>query len=271
LTRAIAPNATPEDQAAYDRLTDPTGERALKRQQQQVDIEASKAKAAKDISIAESNGRKVKGLPAALQKLEDDDIDAIGATNTIDSSLDRINTQIADGSLQLGPLANLSSSARNAAGVSDEVSTNYASFLATLEKLRNDSLRLNKGTQTEGDADRAWNELFTNIKDPKIVQQRINEIRGYNKSAAGLNLDKINNRRRNQGLDDIDVAKAFGNQAKAQSQGQPQGQSTTSPSPQAQEAQRQAPIYTITSDEQFARLPSGSDFIDPQGNHRRKP
>ncbi len=264
LNLATAPNATPEAREAYDRLTDPTGERALKRQQQQADIDASKARATKDNSIAESNGRKVRGLPAGLQKLEDDDIESIGSTKTINGSLDRIDSQIADGTLQLGPLANTVSSARNAVGSSDEVSTNYASFLATLEKLRNDSLRLNKGTQTEGDADRAWNELFTNIKDPKIVQQRIKEIRGYNNSAAALNVDKINNRRRNQGLDDIDVNKVFGNQSQVQQQ-------TAQQQRQAPAQTEQQPVYTISTDDQYARLPSGAQYIDPQGNHRSKP
>jgi hypothetical protein len=273
---ATAPNATPENKQTYDRLTDPTGERALKRQQQQADIDASKARATKDNSIAESNGRKVRGLPAGLQKFEDEDIEAIGTSKNVNESLERINSQIADGSLQLSPLSNATSSVRNALGFSDESSTNYASFLATLEKMRNDTLRLNKGTQTEGDAGRAWNELFTNIKDPKIVQQRIKEIAGYNKAASALSVDKLNNRRRNQGLDDVDVGSLFGSQGQTPQQ-RPQ-QSQQSPPQQrqapAQTAQQQAvskPVYQITSDEQFARLPSGADFIDPQGNHRRKP
>lgn len=265
LTMATAPNATDAARQTYLTLTDPDGSKALARQLTQAQIDASKERANKDRSLADSNDRKVKGLPAGLQKLEDDDVQAIGSTKTINGALDRVDSQIADGSLVLGPWANAVSATRNAIGASDESSTNYASFLATLEKLRNDSLRLNKGTQTEGDADRAWNELFTNIKDPKIVQQRIKEIKGYNDSAAQLNVAKINNRRKNQGLDELNVDELLaGTQRPAATQAtESQGQQ------QANSSQR--PIFSISTADQYARLPSGTDFIDPQGNHRRKP
>ncbi|GKS05631.1 hypothetical protein PSTH1771_11465 [Pseudomonas syringae pv. theae] len=265
---ATAPNATEEQRNAYRTLSDPLGTGSAKLRAIEADTAAKNARAQKDTALAAKADRNIRGLPAALQKLEDADVEAVGVTKTMNGALDKISSQISDGTLQLGVLDNISSTVRNAVGGSDEVSANYSSMLSTMEKLRNESLRLNKGTQTEGDADRAWNELFTNIRDPKIVQQRIKEINGYNNQAAALRGATINNRRANQGLDSLDVDGLLNGALQAASpsgaQAQPQQQAASS-------SPAQGAVYTITTDDQYARLPSGADYIDPQGNHRRKP
>ncbi|RMO71342.1 hypothetical protein [Pseudomonas syringae group genomosp. 3] len=265
---ATAPNATEEQRNAYRTLSDPLGTGSAKLRAIEADTAAKNARAQKDTALAAKADRNIRGLPAALQKLEDADVEAVGVTKTMSGALDKISSQISDGTLQLGVLDNISSTVRNAVGGSDEVSANYSSMLSTMEKLRNESLRLNKGTQTEGDAGRAWNELFTNIRDPKIVQQRIKEINGYNNQAAALRGATINNRRANQGLDPLDVDGLLNGALQAASpsgaQAQPQQQAASS-------SPAQGAVYTITTDDQYARLPSGADYIDPQGNHRRKP
>jgi hypothetical protein len=95
--------------------------------------------------------------------------------------------------------------AKNATGLSNQASRNYASFQAALEKLRNDSLRLNRGVQTEGDAVRAWNELVKNINDPKVVKQRLEEIIRNNKVAAEYRRNVIQQRRADNGLEPLDI------------------------------------------------------------------
>lgn len=147
-----------------------------------------------------------KPLPATLQKEETGDIEAIGLAKSISQDLGAISQQIATGKLDLGLFANMASGARNWAGISDEGSRNFASFNSTLEKMRNDSLRLNKGVQTEGDAVRAWNELMTNINDPKLVMERIAEINAINERAADLRAQRIDMRRQNYGLDPFDAS-----------------------------------------------------------------
>jgi hypothetical protein len=135
-----------------------------------------------------------KPMPAAALKMRQEAFDAIGTAGTISSDLGAINGLIQGGKLDLGPVSNVVSEARNYAGLSNEGSKNYQTFKATLEKLRNDSLRLNKGVQTDGDAQRAWNELLTNINDPGVVQQRLQEIDAINRRAMELhqfNLDQI--------------------------------------------------------------------------------
>ncbi|MFD9887687.1 hypothetical protein ACFWZT_40230, partial [Streptomyces alboflavus] len=111
---------------------------------------------------------------------------AMGLVGSINADLGAIQQQVREGKLDLGPMANKISEGRNWAGISSENSRAYASFMSTLEKLRNDSLRLNKGVQTEGDAKRAWNELLANVNDPKLVEQRLGEILAINQRAAEL-------------------------------------------------------------------------------------
>lgn len=261
---ATAPNATDDQRNTYQLMTDPLNERGVKRQAAEADIAYKNARSEHYRVTAEKTARTTKGLPAGLQKLEDADIEAVGVTKTMNGALDKISSQIADGSLQLGVWANTVSSVRNAAGASDDTSANYSSMVSTMEKLRNESLRLNKGTQTEGDADRAWNELFTNIRDPKIVQQRIKEINGYNSQAAVIRGAMINNRRANQGLDELSVDDLLGDVGQGQRSGQAQ-----QPSP-SQNTQTASPVRVAGPDD-VARLPSGATFVAPDGSIRRKP
>lgn len=146
-----------------------------------------------------------KPLPAAALKMQQEGLDAIGTAKSINADLDAINTQITDGKLDFGPVSNLYNKARNATGTSTEASRNFASFQANMEKLRNDSLRLNKGVQTDGDAQRAWNELFSNINDPKVVQQRLGEIKALNERAVQLRKLDIDNVRQNYGHEPLDT------------------------------------------------------------------
>ena len=107
--------------------------------------------------------------------------------------------------LSLGPLQNLASQARNTSGMSSPNSANYASFRAELERMRNDSLRLNAGVQTDNDAKRAWEELVTNINDPAVVRQRLAEIQQINVRGMALREALVQNRRTANGLPELDT------------------------------------------------------------------
>jgi hypothetical protein len=165
-----------------------------------------------------------KPLPPAIMKMENDDLGDIQNTAQINDMLGRFKGQIDAGVLQLGPVANTISSARNWAGMSSPETRNYASFQAGLEKLRNDSLRLNKGVQTEGDAVRAWNELMANANDPELVKQRIDEITALNNQAAQFRANVIQQRRAEYSLDPLDVNQVVTRQPGGKDGGQvPQG------------------------------------------------
>lgn len=156
----------------------------------------------------DSSGNQIpeKPLPVGALKIQEENLDAIGSVSGINSDLSSFVKQIDSGALNLGVMANALGSAKNFAGLSDEQSRNLQSFKSTLEKMRNTSLLLNKGVQTDGDAQRAWNELVTNINDPQVVRQRLIEIQALNARAAKLRMAKNNVLRRNYGAQEMDYS-----------------------------------------------------------------
>jgi len=140
-------------------------------------------------------------------RTQDEHLESIRAASAINTQFDHIERQLDSGQLRLGPWENFGAGVENAVGMSDQNARNYASFRATLERARNDSLRLNKGVQTEGDAQRAWNELVSNINDPKVVRQRLEEIKRYNEMAIAFHQDVIDQMRSDAGLPPIDVSR----------------------------------------------------------------
>lgn len=145
-------------------------------------------------------------VPPSIQKAEAEDLQDVQTISQLNDMLGKFSTQIDSGALTLGPLENVQSRFQNWAGNSSPNSRNFASFQAGLEKMRNESLRLNKGVQTEGDAVRAWNEVFANINDPAVVKQRLQEIVGFNQAAATFKTNQIKLRRDTNGLDPLDVS-----------------------------------------------------------------
>lgn len=143
-------------------------------------------------------------LPQRAQAAEDDDIAAIQTTQSIKAQLDGIAAQIDSGELDLGPVNNVISRGQNYLGASNEGSTNFATMMSTLEDMRNKSLLLNKGVQTEGDAVRAWNALIANVNDPKVVKAQIMRINRLNDLAASQKMQMINVRRSRNRADPFD-------------------------------------------------------------------
>ena len=127
-----------------------------------------------------------KPIPANVRKVRDEYVSAIDSVQNVNADMAAIVNQIDSGTLDFGPIRNKQNELRNATGLSSEQSRNFASFNSTLERLRNESLRLNAGVQTDGDAQRAWNELLTNINDEKLVKERLQEIQRINQRGAAL-------------------------------------------------------------------------------------
>lgn len=146
-------------------------------------------------------------LPVAALKLQQEALDKIGTSSIINSSLDKFLQQLEKGDLKLGVVENELSESKNYLGKSDTNSRNYASFISSMEKLRNDSLRLNNGVQTEGDAQRAWNELFKNINDQEAVKQRLKEIKEINEKGKLLQQYNVDTVRSNFGAEQFDFSK----------------------------------------------------------------
>lgn len=174
---------------------------------------------------APSRGGSGGRLPAAISKAETDDLEAINLASGIRNDMGALIGQLNSGKLQLGPVSNMLNGVRNYVGASNEESRNLNTFKASLEKMRNDSLRLNKGVQTEGDAQRAWNEILSNVNDPQLVMDRLQEVQAINQRAIDLRQQTISNRRQMYNLPELDT-QPF--QAQGAAVGQPEG---TAPSP----------------------------------------
>jgi hypothetical protein len=146
-------------------------------------------------------------LPGSAVQAQIEDLELIGGFQGLNKDLDSFVKKIDNKELNLGLIDNTIARVRNAVGYSTPQSQELASFKATMEKMRNQSLLLNKGVQTEGDAQRAWNELFENMNDSGVVRKRLEEIQDINKRAMKLKMLGVDTRRANFGAEPYDFSK----------------------------------------------------------------
>jgi hypothetical protein len=191
-------------------------------------------------------------LPHQALKLQQEELDAIGTGSSIKKDIDSIAGQVERGEINPSLVNNAEAWIRDKTNTSTSESRNFLSFKATLEKLRNDSLRLNKGVQTEGDSQRAWDELLANVTDKEYVKKRLKEISDINDRAVSLRKMNVDVIRNNYGVEPLDVS-GYQNVPAAVGKGD------------------QGLPKKVASDADYSALPSGAIFIDPQGNQRRKP
>lgn len=192
----------------------------------------------------------VKPMPATAVKMQDDQLEAIQTAESIATDLGSLREQINKGEIDLGVAANAINQGLNYFGQSTPESRKYGSFTTTLEKLRNDSLRLNNGIQTEGDAQRAWKELFASLNDNKLVADRLAEIEQINKRAVDMRKFRVDSMRREFQQPDFNWSE-MGGEKKVIGAGDA--------------------VPQIASDADYDALPSGTKFIDPEGKTRIKP
>ena len=204
-TAPFAPRAEPQVaqlQAYRDNL--PPNDPRRKEAQAVIDNQTRPPKYAGGGGGGEPAPKPPKPLPPGALKMQQESLDKIGIASSINADLAGIRQQIDTGKLDFGPVSNLLNTGRNMAGISSEQSRNFGSFKSTLERLRNESLRLNTGVQTDGDAQRAWNELFQNINDTKLVKQRLTEIEAINKRGADLQRLRVDSIRNEYGASPLD-------------------------------------------------------------------
>jgi len=144
-----------------------------------------------------------KPLPVGIQKAEDDDYVAIDGHQVIADQLGGFINQLKTGALNLGLVRNEAAKARTYMGRATAEDRNYNSFVSGMKKMRDDSLALNNGTQTEGDAIRAWEQLFANMNDEGVVAQRLNEIQAVNARAVRFRQQQIDRRRTRNGAEPV--------------------------------------------------------------------
>lgn len=207
-----------------------------------------RAQADKVRTVMES-GPPVKPMPAPAVKAQNEELSTIGQFAGLDADLGAVQDQMAAGKLQFSPVSNAMNTGRNFVGMSTEQSRNFASFKTRMENMRNAVLLLNKGVQTEGDAQRAMGEVMANLNDQGVVAQRLTEIRALNRRAVELRKQNVALIRANFGQPELDM-RTFDTQPAAANLSDPK---------------------RVANDADYNALPPGATYIAPDGSTRRKP
>jgi hypothetical protein len=148
-------------------------------------------------------------LPASLQKSEDADYEAVDSAAGLAMSLEPvINTLGGFGEKPNKPTLNLSAAnnfrnqALNFLGQSTPESREYSQLEETKIRIINESLRLNKGTQTEGDAQRAAREVEAAWarNDTEATRQALLRLYKITERAKKNRETQIDRRRKSQGV-----------------------------------------------------------------------
>lgn len=145
-------------------------------------------------------------LPPAIQKAEDTDYENITSANTLVRSTGDIINSFATGQIPTSFLGTSGAALKSMTGIGadDPQVVAYNDFQRFKTKLVNESLRLNKGTQTEGDAVRAVKEL-NSAKSPQDAIAALTQLNYYNSQSIENASKNVLRRRKNSGLPDPEV------------------------------------------------------------------
>lgn len=185
-----------------------------------------------------------KVLPPAALKMEGEDLATAYETVDLAKQVDgQIKSLIAN-KVDFSPAKNAALATKSAFGSTEPEVLAYNDFKRFQTKLINDTLRLNKGVQTEGDAVRAANEL-SKARSTQDVINSLQKIRDINAQAVATKNQIVTTRRKSGGL--------------TEDRGYPAAEQV--PVPQFE------PV--IFSKSQYDKLPKGSVYLDATTNTRR--
>ena len=182
-----------------------------------------------------------KPLPSTIQKAEDADYEEGQAAANLANDANRYLNSIKSGAIPFGLKARAFVGASNLVGSENPEVIARNDFERFKTQLVNESLRLNKGTQTEGDAVRAAKEL-QGAESAADAGKAIQVLRDLNARKAKDSQSSIIRRRSNAKLE-------------------------------APEVQLEVPKFEphVFTDADYANLPKGATFVDPKGVRRIKP
>jgi hypothetical protein len=202
------------------------------------------------MSVLDAMGKPIQGykapinqkpIPTTIQKAEDDDYEAGQAAANLANDANRYLNSIKRGNIPFGLRARAFVGASNLVGSENPEVIARNDFERFKTQLVNESLRLNKGTQTEGDAVRAAKEL-QGAESAADAGKAIQVLRDLNARKAQDLQSSITRRRSNAKLE-------------------------------APEVQLEVPKFEphVFTDADYANLPKGATFVDPKGVRRVKP
>jgi hypothetical protein len=223
-------------------LANSTASLNLQRQQFELSNALKSQKLERDAEIAKN-----KPLPSYLAKDEEADYGTATAATNLASDANNFINRIKSGEIKFGLKDKASIRARQLVGSQDPDVLAREDYDKFLKVLTNESLRLNKGTQTEGDAVRAAKELESS-ESPQAA------------AAAMKRLVEINVRRTQNASDDVLRRRKNAN----------------FPEPVRPIDVPKFDVQIIDNAEyqrflKNPKFPSGTAFIDPEGQRRTKP
>ena len=167
--------------------------------QRAADKRAADAQRLEDKREAKALVDSLKPLPPAIIKAEDADYEQATAAINLAQEADKYLSIIRSGEIKFGPLDRALVSIRGAAGSEDSQVVARNDFERFRTRLINESLRLNKGTQTDSDAQRATNELKS-AESMTDAGKSIETLRRINADRARDAYKSITGRRANNNL-----------------------------------------------------------------------
>jgi hypothetical protein len=197
---------------AYQKSEDAKNQRQQAQFDQQNQLLDKRLQSAESIAANRQAAADRKGarLNPSLQKEEDADFGMIDGAKAAASDIQPVIDNLTSGKLNLGALQNAFNSAQNFFGRSTPESQAYAELERGITRITNESLRLNKGVQTEGDAQRAAKEVIAAFgkNDTALMTKALQDLQRINLRAAENKSRMIDRRRTSQGVEPI-----FGGQA----------------------------------------------------------
>jgi hypothetical protein len=218
------------------------GNQALQAQNIAFQQDMKKAEAERKAETA-----RTKPLPSYLAKDEEADYGTATAATNLASDANNFINRIKSGEIKFGLKDKASIRTRQAFGSQDPDVLAREDYDKFLKVLTNESLRLNKGTQTEGDAVRAAKELESS-ESPQAA------------AAAMRRLVEINVRRTQNAADDVLRRRSNAN--------------FPAPERAIEVPKFDVQIIDNADYQRFLKnpkFPSGTAFIDPEGQRRTKP
>lgn len=185
---------------AFTVVTDPeTGEQKIVPNEEIIKYQ-------KEMKALTKTDKKPVRMTTAAFKAEEEDFTALDTNANINQDIDKFSALLESGEMTLSAFDKPADFLATTFGYADEVNANRSDFRTFVKKLVLDSLRLNKGTQTEGDAQRATEAIFENINDERAVLRRLNELKRINERALANKKRSINRRRANEGVAAFDFS-----------------------------------------------------------------
>lgn len=111
--------------------------------------------------------------------------EALGATQVLGDIIGKNRNRLTNGTLDVGPGARIAGRIRTGLNMSNANDVNITELNADKTKIVNESLRLNKGVQTEGDAIRAGEELMA-ANDAQTLKRAFDRLEEINQRAIQL-------------------------------------------------------------------------------------